>query len=514
MNQNKVLQQDGEKKLKSLQITTIDLTAYCFLRTWFKYLTDKGFDVTLASTAGEFTEEIEKTGAKVVNIPIARNINPISDFISLIKLYQYIKKEKFHSVQTYTTKAGFIGRLAARLAGVPVIIHNILELPQNSARNPILKFLYKIMEQIAAGWADFIITTTNPNRNQILENNIVPPERLAAIPEGIELKNYEEVKADPFQKRKELGIPEGAVFIGTVARLEAAKGHKYLLEAAKQVLEKRKDIYFVMVGKGHLQIELEEKTKELGIQSNVRFLGFRDDMLEILQSIDLFVLPSLWEGQGVVLMEAMCYKKPVIACEVGGVVDVVKDGENGLLVPPMNPGRLADAILRILDMPEKMKEMGESGYRRISEKFRDSEMNHRRFEVYRKLYQEKLGIELEPAVMIKEYVFTADVDLNEYLSGFYILETWEKRLKDKRIHRWHKVIRKKDSCLMVLHVEPLKDEGNKVREKSIDDFLFRFCWDEELLSRQLKELNVSNSDIQRIIPMINHVEIFSDGMIY
>lgn len=514
MNNNLKSQQSSEKKLKSLQITTIDLTAYCFLRTWFKYLTEKGFDVTLATTAGEFTEEIEKTGVKVVNIPIARNINPISDFISLIKLYQYIKKEKFHSVQTYTTKAGFIGRLAARLAGVPVIIHNILELPQNSAGNPILKFLYKTMEQIAARWADFIITTTNPNRNQILQNHIVPPERLAAIPEGIELKNYEEVKADPLQKRKELGIPDGVILTGTVARLEAAKGHKYLLEAVKQVLETRKDVYFVMVGKGHLQAELEEKTKELGIQDYTRFLGFRDDMPEILQSIDLFVLPSLWEGQGVVLMEAMCYKKPVIACEVGGVVDVVKDGENGLLVPPRNPGRLADAILRILDMPDKMKEMGDAGYRRIAEKFRDSEMNDRRFEVYRKLYGEKLGIELRPAVQMNEIDLAGRTELGEFLSGYHILETWEKRLKDKRIHKWHKVIRKKDFSLMVLYLLPLDADMIRVREKSVDDLLFRFSRDADLVKEQLGGLNVSECDIENIIPHINDTVIPSNGMVF
>ena len=391
MNKKTGLKNKKPEKIKSLQITTIDLTAYCFLRTWFKYLVDKGIDVTLATTAGEFTEEIEKTGAKVVNIPIARSASPVRDFISLVNLYKFMKKEKFHSVQTYTTKAGFIGRLAARLAGVPIIIHNILELPQNSTQNPVLKFIYKTMEQIAANWADFIITTTQPNRNQILENKIVTPDRLAAIPEGIEMKNYECVKANRAEKRKELGIPDGAIMVGTVARLEKAKGHIYLLEAIKTILKKRDDIYFVMVGKGCLYEQLEEKSRELGIEKKVQFTGFRDDMLEILQSIDLFVLPSLWEGQGVVLMEAMCYKKPVIACKVGGVVDVVRDGVNGVLVPPRDPQGIAEAVLKTLDNPEKMKEMGESGYNRIKTYFRDSEMNDRRYEVYRKLYTEKLG---------------------------------------------------------------------------------------------------------------------------
>lgn len=514
MDKDSKLKKTTGKKLKSLQITTIDLTAYCFLRTWFQYLTDRGFDVTLATTVAEFREEIEKTGANVVHIPIARNVNPVRDFISLINLYKYIKKEKFDSVQTYTTKAGFIGRLAARLAGVPVIIHNILELPQNSVQNSVLKFIYKTMEQVAAKWADFIITTTNPNRNQILENHIVPPEKLAAIPEGIELKNYETVKADPLQKRKELGIPDGAVFIGTVARLEAAKGHKYLLEAAKQILEKRKDIYFIMVGKGHLQAELEEKTKELGIQANVRFLGFRDDMLEILQSVDLFVLPSLWEGQGVVLMEAMCYKKPVIACKVGGVVDIVQDGENGLLVPSRDPDSLAKAILKMMDMPEKMKEMGEEGYRRIASKFRDSEMNDRRFEVYGKLFKEKLNVELPSRIKLNEHIFEDKIKMGEFLEGYHILETWEKQLKDGFLHRWHKVIRKTDSSLMVLHEAPQKEKKISLREKSIDDFLFRFSRDKDLLRNQLNDIGISGKAVEGIMEHINDIVIPSNGMIY
>ncbi|MCD4782824.1 MAG: glycosyltransferase [Candidatus Eremiobacteraeota bacterium] len=402
----------GIVKPRSLQITTIDLTAYCFLRSWFKYLVDHGFDVTLATTVQEFRNEIEETGAKVVHIPIARNVNPISDFISLINLYKFMKKEKFQSVQTYTTKAGFIGRLAAKLAGVPIIIHNILELPQNSTNNPVLKFLYKKMEQTAANWADHIITTTQPNKRQILKNKIVTPDRLTAVPEGIAVEKYESVKADVIQKRNEFGIPDGSVMVGTVARLEAAKGHTYLLDAIKIILDRldngearlpesamqskeetgKHGIYFVIVGKGKLRPTLEKKAKDLGIIDNVKFTGFRNDMLEILQSLDLFVLPSLWEGQGVVIMEALAYKKPVVVSEVGGVVDVVEDGVSGILVPAMDPRALADKILETLQDPQKMREMGEAGYERMKKEFRDSDMNDRRFEVYRKLYNEKLNM--------------------------------------------------------------------------------------------------------------------------
>lgn len=380
-----------------MHITTIDLTAYCFLRTWFTCLDEKGFDVTLATTVQEFRDDIEKSGARVVNIPIARSAHPVKDFISLVNLFRFIRKEQFDVVHTYTTKAGFVGRLAARLAGVPIIVHTIFELPQNSARNPVLKFLYKTMEQVAALWADYFITISTFNRNQILENHIVPETRLALIPEGLSLEKYEAAQIDSAKKRQELGIPGDAIILGTVARLEAAKGHEYLLEAAKIILEKtgnEQDIYFLLVGRGRLLEELESKAAELGVSGRVKFLGFREDMLEIVQTFDMFVLPSLWEGQGVVLMEAMCYKKPIVASKVGGITDVVEDGVSGVLVPPRDPEALAEAILSLLNSHDRMKQLGEAGYERVKTKFQDKDANKKRLDVYRKLFKEMLWKEI------------------------------------------------------------------------------------------------------------------------
>lgn len=379
----------NKEKLKSLQITTIDLTAFCFLRSWFSFLAEKGIEVTLATTVEEFRDEIEMTGAKVVNIPIARNVNPIYDLVSLWRLFSFIKKEKYQIVHTYTTKAGFLGRLAARLAGTPIIIHNILEPAHNSARNPLLKMFYIWMERLAVSWADHIFTTTQPNVKEILEKKLAPADKLTAIPEGLNVANYDSVEADGKAIRQTLGIPEGAPFIFTAARLESPKGHIFLLDAAKIVLDKIPGARFVCVGKGRLKESLEKKASELGIKNNVIFPGFVKDMLSIMKSCDLFVLPSLWEGQGVVLMEAMALKKALVASRVGGVVDVVEDGITGILVPPRDPQALADAILKLLSEPEKMHKMGEAGYRRIKENFDEAEFNKKRFEIYRKLLKEK-----------------------------------------------------------------------------------------------------------------------------
>ena len=174
------------------------------------------------------------------------------------------------------------------------------------------------MEKLAGTWAHHLFTTTQPNLREILDKRIVPAEKVTPIPEGLMIEKYDRVEADREEKRREIGLEPGDIFILTVARLETPKGHVYLMEAAKELLDRRPDLSFVCVGKGNLKASLEEKAKQLGISNRFRYLGFRYDMLEILKCCDLFVLPSLWEGQGVAIMEAMALKRPVVACGVGG----------------------------------------------------------------------------------------------------------------------------------------------------------------------------------------------------
>jgi glycosyltransferase involved in cell wall biosynthesis len=377
-------------EMKCLHITTIDLTAFCFLRGWMRFLRERGgFDVTLATTVQSFRAEIEEAGVRVVNIPISRSVNPVSDLISLVRLYYFIRKEKFQSVHTYTTKAGFIGRLAAKLAGVPVIIHTIFEPAHNSASNPILKSLYIFMERLACRWADAIITITNANSREILQRSLVEPQKLTVVPEGLDMTRYDAVEADPAQVRSALGIPQSAPFILTVARLEAPKGHAWLLKAAKIILETIPSAHFVCVGMGRLRESLEKMAQQMGIGSQVHFIGFRQDMLQIMKSCDLFVLPSLWEGQGVVLLEAMAFKKAQVASAVGGIMDVVVDGETGVLVPPKDPQALAQAIVKLINDPQTRQKMGEKGYERVRTVFDEAAFNLKRFKVYEEQFTKK-----------------------------------------------------------------------------------------------------------------------------
>lgn len=372
----------------TLHITTISITAYCFLRSWFSCLSRNGHHVVLACTANEYIDELRSAGAEVVDIPIARSIHPVRDIISFFRLWKFIRSGNFHSVHTYTSKAGFLGRLAAKLNGnIPIILHTVYDLPHNSTRNPILRAFYIFLERIAGKWAHHIVTISYANLEEIKRQRIVPLERVTVIHKGIDLANYQ-VTVDKRKKREELAIPHLAKVIGIVARLEAAKGHEYLLKAAQKIIQEVPESYFVIVGRGHLRAKLEKLTVKLGIQSKVLFTGFREDMLEIMTIFDIFVLPSLWEGLGIVLLEAMAFKLPIVATKVGGITDVVVDGETGILVPPRDPVTLSAAVVSLLRDAEKASKMGQKGYLRVMEEFADSVANEKMMQLYERLFEE------------------------------------------------------------------------------------------------------------------------------
>jgi len=198
---------------------------------------------------------------------------------------------------------------------------------------------------------------------------------------------------DARSRVRSLGIADGAPIVGTVGRLEPAKGHITLLRAVPHVAKKWPTARFVLVGEGYLRPDLEAEARRLGIEDRVTFTGFRDDMLELLQGFDVFALPSLWEGLGIVLLEAMAYEKPVVASSVGGVLDVVVDRETGLLVPPASPPHLAEAISGLLSDRQRAREMGLAGYQRLLHEFRDETAIHRMYQLYHSMMRGRAALD-------------------------------------------------------------------------------------------------------------------------
>ena len=368
----------------TVHVTTIDWTAWCFLRSWFAYLQEHGHRVTLVTTAGDFADRIRELGVTVVDVPIPRNLDARGDLRALLALSRAFRRLQPDIVHTHTSKAGFLGRLAARLAGVPRVVHTMHEPPHNAASSFAARLLYIYLERLATRWADQIVTVSEANQREIYHQSLVPPSKLNLIREGLDLRDYPSVP-DPRAALRSLGIADDVPVVGAVGRLEPAKGHTFLLQAMARLRHQVPEVRCVIVGSGYLLEALERERAELGLDDCVIFTGFREDMLALMQGFDVFALPSRWEGLGIVLLEAMAYARPLVAAAVGGVNDVVVPGESGLLVRPGDPGALADALLGLLRDPERARALGVGGNRRLREHFRDEVANEKMHALYSRL---------------------------------------------------------------------------------------------------------------------------------
>jgi glycosyltransferase involved in cell wall biosynthesis len=191
---------------------------------------------------------------------------------------------------------------------------------------------------------------------------IAPEDKIVVINSGVELGKIKDLSLEERQNlRRQLGIPERSFVVGTAGRLEPVKGPEFLIEAAKDILSNYPQTYFVFAGDGPLKQRLERKAYELGINTNMRFLGWRNDVTRVISVYDIFVFPSLNEGMGRVLVEAMALGKPVVASNVGGIPDLVTHGKTGFLVPPKDPGQLARYIQVLIEDEGKRKRLGQAG---------------------------------------------------------------------------------------------------------------------------------------------------------
>lgn len=300
---------------------------------------------------------------KLVTIPfLVRRINPAYDAWAFICLFLLLIKEKPAIVHTHTSKAGLLGRLAAKLARIPIIVHTPHGHVFFGYFGPWKTRMFILLEKYAARLTDRIVALTEGEKEDYQLYKIAPEDKIVVIYSGIEFGKIKELSLEEQQNfKKQLGIPDKSFVVGTAGRLEPVKGPEFLVEAAKDILSHYPQTYFVFAGDGPLRQRLERKAYELGINTNVLFLGWREDVTRVISVYDIFVLPSLNEGMGRVLVEAMALGKPIVASDVGGIPDLVTHGINGFLVPPKNPERLAEYINILLHDKERRAMMGAEG---------------------------------------------------------------------------------------------------------------------------------------------------------
>jgi glycosyltransferase involved in cell wall biosynthesis len=332
----------------------------------------KGSTLESAMTKAEtkLVEDQLKTakeqGIEIIDLPsLIRRISPINDVGTLVALFRLIRKIQPQIVHTHTSKAGLLGRLAAWMARVPIIIHTPHGHVFYGHFGRSLSRIFLQMEKLLGKITHHQIALTPEEGKDYLNLGVAKSKNISVIHSGIELRRFRKGAKQHTEKRKGLGIPPDSLLIGYVGWLIPIKGVTYLVNAMAEVVQRDPNSLLVLVGKGdengEEEIKLKKQVENLGLADNVRFLGWRPDVDEIMGCFDIFVLPSLNEGMGRVLVEAMAAGLPLVASRVGGIPDLVKDGKNGLLVPPANASALAKAISVLLKDKAQRKRMGATG---------------------------------------------------------------------------------------------------------------------------------------------------------
>jgi glycosyltransferase involved in cell wall biosynthesis len=315
---------------------------------------------------GHMWDVMGKRDWKPTIIPsLGREISPRSDVATLRQVVRLMKKQRPHIVHTHTAKAGFVGRAAARLCRVPVIVHTFHGNVFKGYFSPSKTQLFVRIERTLARSTDRIIVLGEAQKKEILALGIGKEEQFRVIPLGLDLEPFLHVEKFQGELRRELGVGQETPLIGIVARLVPIKAIDVFLRAAKQVLTARPDALFVIAGDGEERAALEALARELQVEKSVRFLGFRSDLARLNADFSCVVLCSHNEGLPVAVIEALASARPVVSTQVGSVGDLIVPGESGLLVPPGNANALARAIWRVLDEPERARAWGAAGRARV-----------------------------------------------------------------------------------------------------------------------------------------------------
>ena len=366
------------------------------------YLTMRGMDRTAyevelaCAPGGKLIDLIRGEGMKVRLFKnLVQPLHPLKDLLGLIDLTRFLRKQRYHIVHTHNSKAGFIGRLAARWAGVPIIVHTVHGFAFHDREPAWRQILFRNLERLASRWCDKMVFISQPLIDWALRERIARRGKIQKIYSGIELDHFEPVPDGEKKALKEAwGIREEAPVVGIVSKLWEGKGHTILIHAFEGLKREIPEAVLVIAGEGYLRDELSDLVDRLGLKGSVLFTGFQMDVRRIIATFDVAVLPSFFEGMGRVLLEAMAMGKPVVASSVGGIPDLVHHGKTGFLVTPGSVSELKSGLLTLIRNKALAKEMGEEGRMRISEEFSAGRMAQSIEKLYRELLQTK-GISAE-----------------------------------------------------------------------------------------------------------------------
>ncbi len=344
------------------------------------------YDMTVACAPGGFlVEKLREEQIRVVEIPeLVRPLNPIRDLQAFLKLCHWMRRERFDLVHAHSTKAGLLGRLAAGLADVPIVLFTAHGWAFTEGRTYWKRWLLAQAERLAAKATAKIICVSERDRELALQFHVGRPDQLVVIHNGVNPQPFGQ--ADGARARQQWGL-EGTLVLTFVGRLATPKDPLILLKAIQNLSESK----LILVGYGPLQPRVKRFIRQNGLANRVVLAGERRDIPEILAASDVFVFPSRWEGLPLTIIEAMMAGLPVVASRVGGLPELVEEGVTGFLVPPGDPQGLAKVLQRLLDDEELRRCMGEAGRQRALGNFTLDRMLHETHRVYEEVVGLRFG---------------------------------------------------------------------------------------------------------------------------
>jgi len=352
-------------------------------------LSDKKYKIIVACLpTGTFIEKIKGSKAQIKSFDMRNRFN----LRVILQLSSLIKKERVDIVHSQGARADFFARIAAKLAGAPNVVSTVPMPVEGFDVHPIRKLIYIIFSRFSERFVDRFLVVSDALEKIMIEKHGIEPQKVVKIYNGIETDEYcisgEEIacRRSSFRKKSDLG--ENVPVIGVIGRLVWQKGFKYFIEAIPDVLKEFKDARFLLVGEGELEDELKVKSKKLKLEDKIIFVGFMDDIRDVLASIDILVIPSLQEGLPVVLLEAMAMKKPIVAANIEVIMEILENGVTGLLVPPRDSKALAEAIITMFTHKDESLQMGLTARKVVTERFGVDIMVQKTEEVYEELLRQ------------------------------------------------------------------------------------------------------------------------------
>ncbi len=343
---------------------------------------------TPGATEGSMNADAERAGARLLEIPeLRRDPDPLDDARALAALVRLFRRERPDVVGTHMSKAGALGRVAAKLAGVKVVVHTYHAKAFYVFNSRWKERATILAERGLAHLTSGSIVVSEKQKRDFIELGIDRAERLRVVRYGLKLEPFLEAPNGPRTLRQELGLPPGCRLVGVVGRLVRIKGQEMFIRAAAELARQFDDVFYVLVGGGDSQGDYEALARELGLEGRMRFTGWRRDIAQVLPNLDVVVLPTTndFEGTPLAVIEALAARRPVVATDVGGVAEVIHDGETGLLVPAHDVAAIVRSVAAMLKDPARAADMADRGRDLVSRLYREKDMVENIEAFYRQL---------------------------------------------------------------------------------------------------------------------------------